>query len=198
MNAKKDFTKRFLYNDEKKAESLLNEAEQAKENLNLFISNAERVMRTEFSKAERKLLKEDGYNFIKERIKEISPFKNSNEDFNLEAMGMQEVRDIYTSYKLKSSHWNKFNFELNTKDQFILSEKEKEAIKERASVYTSNIKQNEAFDMASRLIEVINPAIEKGYFEERTLSHFREMTDILDVENGKVIPNTTRILRLIK
>src|SRR5690554_737940 len=167
MNAKKDFTKRFLYNDEKKAESLLNEAEQAKENLNLFISNAERVMRTEFSKAERKILKDDGFNFIKERIKKISPFKNSNEDFNLEAMGMQEVRDIYTSYKLKSSRWNKFNFELNSKNQFILPEKEKEAIKERASVYTSNIKQNEAFDAASRLIEVINPAIEKGYFELR-------------------------------
>jgi hypothetical protein len=177
----KQFKKEFLFTDNERATAYLAEAERAKEDLNLFILNAERVLRLKFTRDERQLLKVDGFNFIKERVKNMSPFPNSSEVFNLEAMGMTEVLDVYSYYNQNAPRWNNYKFELNDKNFFEITEAERQKIIESNSFYTQNEKQNHALRLAKELEKNFLEAEKEGY---------------LNYYNRKVISKVTNLLKI--
>lgn len=158
--------KQLLFTDEDRIRQSLDQANKTLEDFNLFILNAERVLRYKFTPDEKVLLLTHGEDLIKSKVKEWSPFKNSSEDFNLEAMGMLEVKDVYQMFRNKSGAWKTFKFELNEKGFFYLTENDIQKIKDSFTYYTQNDKQNEALTIAENIAKSINTAIDAKLVNE--------------------------------
>jgi hypothetical protein len=187
MKKEKEFQKVFLYKNEEGINATIKQLEEGKDALNLFILSTERIMRTKFNNDEKIELKNNGIDFIKETLKQIYPFKEADEQFNLEAMGMSEIQNSYHSYNVNSSKWLNFNYFLNEKGTFELEENEIENIIESFSFYTENQKQNECLRIAEGLVSLFDEADELGLLKELGRQQISNVFDLLKVNVHPII-----------
>lgn len=187
MTKVKEFQKVFLYKNEEGINATIKQMEEGKEALNLFILSTERVMRMKFNNEQKEQLKVNGIEFIKETLKKKYPFKEADEKFNLEAMGMGEIENSYHSYNVNSGKWLYFNFKLNDKGLFELEENEIKNTTESFSYYTENLKQNESLRIAEGLVSLFDEAEELGLLNEYGRQNISNVFDLLTIGVHPVI-----------
>lgn len=193
MTKVKEFQKVFLYKNEEGINATIKQMEEGKEALNLFILSTERVMRMKFNNEQKEQLKVNGVEFIKETLKKKYPFKEANEKFNLDAMGMGEIENSYHSYNVNSGKWLYFNFKLNDKGFFEVPEEELEKVNEMFSYYTENEKQNKSLRIAEGLVSLFDEAEELGFLNEQGRKQISSVCDLLSV-NVHPVFGTYRIM----
>ena len=187
MKKVKEFQKVFLYKNEEGINATINRMEEGKDALNLFILSTERVMRTKFDNDEKIELKNNAIEFLKETLKKKYPFKEADEQFNLEAMGMSEIQNSYHSYNVNSYKWLSFNYFLNEKGIFELEENEIKNTIETFSFYTENQNQNESLRIAEGLVSLFDEAEELGFLNEYGRQQISNVFDLLTVNVHPVI-----------
>ena len=193
MKKVKEFKKVFLYKNEEAINVTIKQMEQGKEALNLFILSTERVMRTKFNDEEKIELKNNSIEFIKETLKKKYPFKEADEKFNLEAMGMSEIENSYHSYNVNSGKWLSFNYFLNENGSFELEENEINNTIETFSYYTENQKQNDCLRIAEGLVSLFDEAEELGFLNENEKKYISNVFDMLTIGVNPVL-NAYRIM----
>lgn len=193
MTKVKEFQKVFLYKNEEGINATIKQMEEGKEALNLFILSTERIMRMKFNNEQKEQLKVNGIEFIKETLKKKFPFKEADEKFNLEAMGMGEIENSYHSYNMNSGKWLYFNFKLNDKGFFEVEENEVKNTTESFSFYTENEKQNECLRIAEGLVSLFNEAEELGILNQYGRQQISNVCDLLTVNVHPVL-GTYRIM----
>jgi hypothetical protein len=193
MTKVKEFKKVLLYKNEEGIKATIKQMEDGKEVLNLFILSTERVMKTKFDDDQKIQLKDNAIEFIKETLKNKFPFKEADEKFNLDAMGMNEIENSYHSYKVNSGKWRSFNYFLNEKGLFELEEKENEKTSETFSYYTENQKQNDVFEVANDLVKLFDKAENLGMICKFSRQHINRVCNVLDIEVNPVV-NEHRII----
>jgi hypothetical protein len=193
MTKVKEFQKVLLYKNEEGINATIKQMEEGKEALNLFILSTERVMRTKFDDDDKIELKDNGIEFIKETLRKHIAFPLASEEFNLEAMGLQEVSDLYKSFEYNSGKWLYFNYFLNEKGLFELEENEIKNTIESFSAYTENEKQNQYLRIAEGLVSLFDEAEELGMLNEYGRQQISNVCDLLTVNVHPVI-GTYRIM----
>lgn len=158
------FKKQFLSFNEERFENGLRDLNKQCEEINLSISNAERVLRNEngFSIEEKKQIKNNAFEFLNEFLNEIKPFKNADLDFNLEAIGMTEAKGILYDWKNKTNQWKQSKFELNKLGLFEVIESQINELKEESTSYTTSIEQNMRLEEVKELTIRLNRAFDLG------------------------------------
>ncbi|RTY64802.1 MULTISPECIES: hypothetical protein [unclassified Flavobacterium] len=193
MTKVKEFQKVFLYKNEEGINATIKQMEEGKEALNLFILSTERIMRTKFNNEQKEQLKVNGIGFIKETLKKKYPFKEADEKFNLDAMGMGEIENSYQSYNVNSGKWLYNNFKLNDKGFYEVPEEEIEKANEMFSYYTENEKQNKSLLIAEGLVSLFNEAEEFGFLNEYGRKQISNVWDLLTIGVHPVL-GTYRIM----
>lgn len=182
MTKVKEFQKVFLYKNEEGINATIKQMEEGKEALNLFILSTERILRMKFNNEQKEQLKINGIEFIKEILKKKYPFKEAEEKFNLEAMGMTEIENSYHSYNVNSRKWLSFNYLLNEEGFFELEENEVKNTNELFSFYTENEKQNESLRIAEGLVSLFDEAEELGILNQYGRQQITSICDLLTVK----------------
>ena len=193
MTKVKEFQKVFLYKNEEGINATIKQMEEGKEALNLFILSTERIMRTKFNNEQKEQLKVNGIGFIKETLKKKYPFKEADEKFNLNAMGMGEIENSYHSYNVNSGKWLSNNFKLNDKGFYEVPEEEIEKANEMFAYYTENEKQNKSLLIAEGLVSLFNEAEEFGFLNEYGRKQISNVWDLLTIGVHPVL-GTYRIM----
>ena len=181
MTKVKEFQKVFLYKNEEGINATIKQMEEGKEALNLFILSTERIMRTKFNNEQKEQLKVNGIGFIKETLKKKYPFKEADEKFNLNAMGMGEIENSYHSYNVNSGKWLSNNFKLNDKGFYEVPEEEIEKANEMFAYYTENEKQNKSLLIAEGLVSLFDEAEELGFLNEYGRKQISGVFDLLTI-----------------
>ena len=94
------------------------EDQEIEEIINLFIGNSERIMRQKFTNNEKNEIKINPKQFLTSTIKSFMPFKKSSLEFNLEAIGMKEMLDVFYRCDYYQKKWSNYNLELNDLGNF--------------------------------------------------------------------------------
>ncbi len=181
MTKVKEFQKVFLYKNEEGINATIKQMEEGKEALNLFILSTERIMRTKFNNEQKEQLKVNGIGFIKETLKKKYPFKEADEKFNLNAMGMGEIENSYHSYNVNSGKWLSNNFKLNDKGFYEVPKVEIEKVNEMFSYYTENEKQNKSLLIAEGLVSLFDEAEELGFLNQYGRQQISGVFDLLTI-----------------
>lgn len=177
----KDFQPQFLYKDQERINSETNQTESGATALNAFINEAETVLSCKFTDTEKQALKSDGIAFIKNFVKAKFEFPNANETFNLEALGLIKVKDLYSNYERVSVTWLYFDYSL-TKGVFEVSKKQREQTIQSFSNYTQTEKQNQVLELAEKMIVLFDEAEKLGVLNGNGRQQIRYVFDVLTVD----------------
>jgi hypothetical protein len=146
-----------------------------------------------FNNEQKEQLKVNGIEFIKETLKKKYPFKEADEKFNLDAMGMGEIENSYHSYNVNSGKWLYFDFKLNDKGFFEVTEDDFEKASEMFSYYTENEKQNKSLRIAEGLVSLFDEAEELEILNQYGRQQISNVCDLLTV-NVHPVHGTYRVM----
>lgn len=156
------FEKVFLSFNEEGYKSEVENFEKQCEYFNLQIGNLRRVLRNleDFTKDEKLQIKDNAFEFLSKYIKEnLMTFKNADLDFNLEAIGMTELKGILEEWKRRTNEWKASEMELNKRNRFEITEHQIQSFKERNTKYTATPEQNKRLELAKKLEVILNEAV---------------------------------------
>jgi hypothetical protein len=177
----KEFKQQFLYKDQDGINAQTIQIESAAAALNGFILEAETVLGCKFTDKEKQSLKSNGKEFIKDLVQTKFTFQNANEDFNLEALGLTKVKDLYSNYDKNSGKWIYFDYTL-TKGVFVASESEKEKTIQSFSTFSQNQKQNDVLILAEKMVSLFDEAQKMGVLTDYGRKHISSVFDVLTVD----------------
>ena len=154
----KDFKPEFLYVDKQAIEFKENNYKTNLSCLNKLIAESEIVLNRKLTTAEKNKMKNKGAEFVEVEVKKQFQFKNADENFNLEALGIniEPFRKASSFYLVEG-----YDADL-VEGKFIPSEKQLNILTESSTIYTSNEKQKHALKIANTLIELIKDAEDLG------------------------------------
>lgn len=177
----KEFKKELLYVNQEGIEAQTKQIESGATALNGFILEAENVLRCNFTDEQKEALKSDGIAFIKELVKGKFLFVDASEVYNLEALGLTKVKDLYSNYERNSGTWIYFDYAL-TKGMFEASQLEKDKTIQSFSYYTQNEKQNQVLELAKKMVSLFDAAESLGVLSEYGRQQITNVLDVLTVD----------------
>lgn len=170
--------KEVLFRDERES---LRESQVIKKALELVsqaIEISEDILQEKLTGVQKLEVIKDGRNFVQNELRKKYQFKNADDDFNLQAMGVNP-EPLYRFLKTNAIKWQSVHFEAD-KDEIKLSEVQ--PLIERHTYYLETERQKEALEIAQKLADVLNEANEKG-FVTGSFSEIRKCISILDDAN---------------
>jgi hypothetical protein len=176
-----EFKQQLLYVNQDGINSHTTQTELGATALNGFVREAENVLKYKFTDKEKQALKSDGIAFIKNLLKSNFPFPNASEDFNLQSMGLTNVKNLYSNYERYSGSWIYFDYAL-TKGVFEASRLEKDKTVQSFSYYTQNEKQNRVLELAEKMIVLFDEAEKLGVLNGHGRKHITNVFDVLTVD----------------
>jgi hypothetical protein len=176
-----EFKKELLYVNQEGIEAQTKQIESGATALNGFILEAESVLKCKFTDKEKQALKSDGIAFIKGLVKAKFPFPDASEDFNLNSLGLTNVKNLYSNYERNSGSWIYFDYAL-TKGVFEASRLEKDKTVQSFSYYTQNEKQNRVLELAEKMIVLFDEAEKLGVLNGHGRKHITNVFDVLTVD----------------
>lgn len=184
----------LLHTDQKKIEAIKKEAVKSAESLNTLIKECEKVCRTTFDKHQRDQVRDTGMAFIKEYFKPQFQFPNADEKFNLQALGI-DLAPLENAMAKSYPIWREYPIEQNENGIFELVGEPKQI--QSCYTYTENEKQVRAYELAVKITDLINTAIEEKFIPDREIYKLT-LFGILTTEPGgwKPMVNTDRISRI--
>ncbi|HTO36541.1 MAG TPA: hypothetical protein VLZ72_09890 [Flavobacterium sp.] len=171
-------TKEVLFADEKAITNEKKVIETGFDLLNQAIREAESLLNAKLSGKQKMEIVENGRTFVQNELRKKYQFKNADDDFNLQAMGVNP-EPLYGFLKTNAIKWQSVDFEAD-KDEIKLSEVQ--PLIERHTYYLETERQKEALEIAQKLADVLNEANEKG-FVTGNFSEIRKCISILDDAN---------------
>lgn len=121
----------------------------------------------------------DGRNFVQNELRKKYQFKNADDDFNLQAMGVNP-EPLYRFLSSNVTKLKNIHFEVK-KNEVVLSKVQ--PLIERNIFYLTTDKQKDALDVAQKLVDVLNEADEKGL----VFHNFPKIKEVI-----KIVSNTGR------
>lgn len=170
--------KEVLFRDERES---LRESQVIKKALELVsqaIEISEDILKEKLTGVQKLEVIKDGRNFVQNELRKKYQFPNADDDFNLQAMGVNP-EPLYRFLKTNAIKWQGVHFEAD-KDEIKLSEVQ--PLIERHTYYLETERQKEALEIAQKLADVLNEANEKG-FVTGSFSEIRKCISILDDAN---------------
>lgn len=170
--------KEVLFRDERKVEKESQVIKKALELVSQAIEISEDILQKKLTGVQKLEVIKDGRNFVQNELRKKYQFKNADDDFNLQAMGVNP-EPLYRFLKSNSIKWQSVDFEVK-KDKVVLSEIQ--PLIERHTYYLENDRQKEALEIAQKLADVLNEANEKG-FVTGSFNEIRKCINIIDDAN---------------
>lgn len=170
--------KEVLFRDEREVEKESQVIKKALELVCQAIEISEDILKEKLTGVQKLEVIKDGRNFVQNELRKKYQFKNADDDFNLQAMGVNP-EPLYRFLKSNSIKWQSVDFEVK-KDKVVLSEVQ--PLIERHTYYLETERQKEAMELAQKLADVLNEANEKG-FVTGNFSEIRKCISILDDAN---------------
>lgn len=170
--------KEVLFRDERES---LRESQVIKKALELVsqaIEISEDILKEKLTGVQKLEVIKDGRSFVQNELRKKYQFKNADDDFNLQAMGVNP-EPLYRFLKTNAIKWQGVHFEAD-KDEIKLSEVQ--PLIERHTYYLETERQKEALEIAQKLADVLNEANEKG-FVTGSFSEIRKCISIIDDAN---------------
>lgn len=158
----KEFEKKFIYRDDEQVNKSIENHKKVIESVNLMFPRVEKAIGRLMTDDEKLRLDKDRGNFVMSVLRERFPFPNADDEFNMQALGIN-VRDLLNDLNTLPSIWVDVkldNGKLEITEATILN------IKEAATQYTKNEKQNEALGIAEKIKGALNEALERGYIHK--------------------------------
>lgn len=135
-------------------------AEGLASNWNNALKEAEELLKKKLNDEEKIEILEDRMDEIMAQLRSGFQFKNASDDFNMQSMGIDltPIKEAFMQCKGKFD-----NNVLELKDSLVMiSEEGKAQIENSGRVYTKSIRQNDVYQMAKKLSENLNEALEKN------------------------------------
>lgn len=175
----KAFQKQLLYIKEDQVIYFSGLMKTSLKNLTFFIESVQRILKISLTNEDKIQLKDFGSEFIEEHLRKLFTFNGASREFNLTALGINEIESVLEFYNQHSDNWQSYNFEL-TKDVFKEPKNFVNALTETYSVYTDNETQNKLIELSKKIISL-----------------HKEM-DSMDIHqlkgNGNEMPGTSKII----
>jgi hypothetical protein len=155
------FKKEFLSFDNERFTSVVETYAKQCADLNKTISETERILKLEngLTADEKKQIIVNGQGFILDYLEPKKPFPNASLEFNLEAMGLNEVNDLLKTWKQNQHLWLDLNLQLDN-NVFVLSETFVNELRESMTLYTKSKEQNSNLKQLKILVSELNKAYE--------------------------------------
>ncbi|WP_417873883.1 hypothetical protein [Xanthomarina gelatinilytica] len=153
----------LLEKNEERIESGLKAALENAKKLNESLDTAMEFVDGPLTDQEKEDLLQGGFSKAMEIIRGKYQFPKADDDFNLKSMGKDPLpaknalvssNALFKGYKYKVEN-----------GKVTLTEEGRNEIIESLTVYTKNIKQNEAFKVATDICDKINDAYEQGFVD---------------------------------
>lgn len=170
--------KEVLFRDEKEVARVNQVIKNALELASKAVEISEDILKEKLTGVQKLEVIKDGRNFVQNELRKKYQFKNADDDFNLQAMGVNP-EPLYRFLESNSIKWQSVDFEVK-KDTVVLSEIQ--PLIERHTYYLENDRQKEALEIAQKLADVLNEANEKGFVTD-DFSAIRKSINILDDAN---------------
>lgn len=170
--------KEVLFRDEKEVARVNQVIKNALELASKAIEISEDILQKKLTGVQKLEVIKDGRNFVQNELRKKYQFKNADDDFNLQAMGVNP-EPLYRFLNTNAIKWQSVDFEVK-KDTVVLSEIQ--PLIERHTYYLENDRQKEALEIAQKLVDVLNEANEKGFVTD-DFSAIRKSINILDDAN---------------
>src|SRR5690554_1289695 len=170
--------KEILFRDERESSRESQVIKKALELVSQAIEMSEDILKEKLTGVQKLEVIKDGRNFVQNELRKKYQFKNADDDFNLQAMGVNP-EPLYRFLESNSIKWQSVDFEVK-KDKVVLSEIQ--PLIERHTYYLETERQKEALEIAQKLADVLNEANEKG-FVTGSFSEIRKSINILDDAN---------------
>lgn len=170
--------KEVLFRDEREVARVNQVIKNALELVCQAIEISEDILQEKLTGVQKLEVIKDGRNFVQNELRKKYQFKNADDDFNLQAMGVNP-EPLYRFLESNSIKWQSVDFEVK-KDKVVLSEIQ--PLIERHTYYLETERQKEALEIAQKLADILNEANEKG-FVTGNFSEIRKCISILDDAN---------------
>lgn len=171
----------LLHTDEKKILEINNDAKRYAKALNSVINYAEKVCDTKFTKEQKDNIRDNGIYGVYDYYRPHFPFPNASIDFNLQAMGVSLSPLIEFMSRIENRpNWRGLPIELTDSGFYELIAEPNRA--KLYYTYTQNDKQIEAYNLALKITDLINKAIDKGFISNNIVHKIRDF-GIITVNN---------------
>lgn len=195
---KTDFKPILISEDRGRIEQTLEAAKKRALDINVKLRLAVAFLENEPTTEEKEQILNEGVEAFLKLFRKEFQFKNASDDFNIKALGKEDsFKNIINEITGIDSNFKSYDF--NYEDNIVrLSNEGIKKIEESFKVYTRNEKQNEVFNYASNLCEMINKGFEDGYIDSQSKYQIANFIDIIKIpvyeQKKDVIPVVNVIL----
>ncbi|MEH6764136.1 MAG: hypothetical protein V7655_06525 [Aequorivita antarctica] len=149
----------LLHTNENGITSAIKNAEGLASNWNNVLKEAEKLLKKKLTDEGKIEILEDRMDEVMAQLRSGFQFKNASDDFNIQSLGI-DLTPIKEAFKRCKGKFD--NNILEVKDGLVSISKEgRTQIENSGRVYTKSIRQNDVYQMAKKLSENLNEALEK-------------------------------------
>lgn len=142
----------------------------------LFKEEAKKVLKRDLAPIELIKIAESDLSFIEDEIKAQYLFDNSDDEFNLKALGV-DLTAVREAHAKLQSYPIKFIVEYDTRAQkYVCKSDERERVLEQTITYTSNQYQNNVYNAGLGLIKALERCQKLGFIMPTTMVDMRNVT----------------------
>lgn len=188
MSKQKQFKKQFLYRDDQRIESSISDYQRSLDRVSGMFPKVEKVIKRELTDEEKIALAHDKANLVIEILKPQFPFPNADDEFNLQALGLNIAPLLNELMNLPGIFCK---CEVENK-RLIIGQTTLDEIEAVNTQYTENENQNKALALANRLIAGFEEAAAMNLVDAYGINKISQITKLLHNPIGsgnKILPN---------
>lgn len=169
--------------------------------VNTFITKAGVVLGRELSADEKKVIFNEGINFVMGELRKRFPHKDADDDINLRLIGV-DVSELQI-LNINLTSWSQYPQELDENGLFqVVDIMELPEIKSKYT-YTTNKEQERVYKLASDFAKMLNKLSKEGFLKNHALHTLNDIAPLVEISNADGVrefrPNVRRIsLNLFK
>ena len=192
---KTEFKPILLHKDEKRIQNSLKQADENAEKLNAALEEALQFVDDNLTDSGKEALLKDGFKHAMELVRKNYQFPKADDDFNLKSIG-KDPEPAKRALLSAPAWFSGFKYAVKG-GKVILSAEGREEIVQRCCSYTEHEKQNEVYNDAKGICEVLNKAYVKGYIKADNQTPIQNGIALVKFVGGEspFIPNPKIIQR---
>lgn len=193
QNTPNEFQPILMHTNENAIKSTLKNAEELAAKWNNVLKEAQALLKRNLTDNEKVEILEDRMDEVMTQLRNDFQFKNASDEFNIEALGIN-LKPIKDAFKQCMGRYD--NDILEVKNGVVqVSEEGKARIEESAKLYTKTQHQNKVYEMAQKLSQNLNEALDMKILHLSSNPLLERAFDIVTMPMGSNIykPNYQRI-----
>lgn len=191
----------LIHTDKERIEQSIKSANNIADQLNEKLNLVEAFLGTPLSETDKLDILNKGTGSFMRLLRKQYQFPNATDEFNVTSMGKEkEFEPTKKALSNIVSLYAAYDFEL-TDGHVKLSNKGKQAIEKANKVFTTNEKQNEAYELALKVSENLNTAFNQGFIDKSDLHQIErglKLAKLPTLGGDKISPNTRFISSIRK